>query len=559
MLKFVTARNFLIAFVAAFLVIVTVESCYARTSSQSNDANPPQISESKGDSKKIKSRGTQTAQTNPDRFLDSFKAVLSPKDEKGEVDKWDVKPGETVTYSFVTAANATGYPEEPEKVSPVPNQTKTYVKEILEEIYASVIPINFKEITDTNDEQKAANIRVMIFQNDSGSYASAYYPKSFGDSRDGDVFLYTGGGDWTKGPGSAEYASLVHELGHAMGLKHPGRYTVSDEEPYLPLTKDNCIVTVMSYNVDTDLAEEPSSWNWSLMAYDIAALQSLYGANQNFQAGDTVYKFNSDGTTLYPFSGTDRQFKATQTIWDAGGTNTIDASQLQPEAEGYHFDLRPAGQLTAKNAFNTGSYLLHNAANQNPNGDANQQFPVSKFATVVGFGVKIHTLVGSSSNDEVIGNSEANLILGGPGNDRLDGGSGKDMLNGGPGDDVLIATQGADILAGGADNDTYLITSAGGGAQIQDTEGRNRIAFNDGNPSLQLAIGEMGMRRQNADLVIDLNRDGVVNIADDLRIVNVFSPEGTEAIETIGSWSGETIAAYFEGGEVPRIAVNPAT
>lgn len=551
--RFAPAKNFLIAFVAAFLVILTAASCYARTSSQSGDRTPPQISTSPN-----LPAGIKPAQTNSNNFLDAFKALLPPKNETGEVQKWDVKPGGTVTYSFVTAANAANYPDSsPEKVSPVPNKTKDYVKEILEEMYASVIPVKFKEITDTNDEEKAANIRVMIYENNSSSYASAYYPKSFGDSRDGDVFLYSGGGDWTKGPGSAEYASIVHELGHAMGLKHPGRYAVNEQEPYLPLAKDNTIITVMSYNVDKALAEEPSSWNWSLMAYDIAALQSLYGANQNFQANDTVYKFNDDGTTTYSFNGTDRQFQATQAIWDGGGTNTIDASELQPDLEGYHFDIRPGGQLTSNRAFNTGSFTLSNPANQNPDGDPEQEFSFSKFATVVGLGVKIHNLTGSSSNDEVIGNAEANLILGGDGNDRLDGGAGEDVLNGGAGEDVLIASQGADILAGGAGDDTYLITSVGtGGTQIQDTQGRDTIAFTEGNPSWLLAVGEMGMIRQYTDLAIDLNRDGTVNLTDDLLVVNFFSPAGSGVIETIGNLTGEAIVAYFDAGHGAEVAVN---
>ena len=61
-----------------------------------------------------------------------------------------------------------------------------------------------------------------------------------------------------------EQATIAHELGHAIGLKHP-----YDDGYYEGVTT---LDTIMSYN-DTD----PMATSFS--ATDIAALQSLWGAN----------------------------------------------------------------------------------------------------------------------------------------------------------------------------------------------------------------------------------------------------------------------------------------
>jgi len=69
----------------------------------------------------------------------------------------------------------------------------------------------------------------------------------------------------------------LHEIGHALGLKHPGNYTQfggggvgSNAPPYLPANEDNSTNTVMSYNGDYAGQE--------LRPYDILALDFLYGA-----------------------------------------------------------------------------------------------------------------------------------------------------------------------------------------------------------------------------------------------------------------------------------------
>ncbi|WP_137279522.1 DUF4214 domain-containing protein [Pseudomonas rhizoryzae] len=65
---------------------------------------------------------------------------------------------------------------------------------------------------------------------------------------------------------------LVHETGHALGLKHPGEYSQYDKGPYLPIALATASNTAMAYN--TGGAQH-------LGAFDILTLQYLYGAPGN--------------------------------------------------------------------------------------------------------------------------------------------------------------------------------------------------------------------------------------------------------------------------------------
>lgn len=120
-------------------------------------------------------------------------------------------------------------------------------------------------------------------------------------------------------PGGYSFLTVIHEVGHALGLKHP-----FDDSPRLPTATDTLQYSVMSY---TDHASgifrdviPNGSGGYSFhtdyiqpktpMLYDIAAIQYLYGANTGYRTGNDTYTF--DPTT--PFF---------QTLWDAGGTDTI--------------------------------------------------------------------------------------------------------------------------------------------------------------------------------------------------------------------------------------------
>ena len=82
------------------------------------------------------------------------------------------------------------------------------------------------------------------------------------------------------------------------------------------------------------------------MMYDIAALQTLYGANYTTNAGDTVYKWNPT-TGQKSINGVGQGApagnKIFMTIWDGGGHDTYDFSNYTTNLT---VDLTPGGWTT---------------------------------------------------------------------------------------------------------------------------------------------------------------------------------------------------------------------
>ena len=174
---------------------------------------------------------------------------------------------------------------------------------------------------------------------------------------------------------------LLHEIGHAMTLKHPGPYDVEGQVPpgpYLPAGEDSNKYTVMSYTANPDNGVKSDH----LMLYDIAALQARWGVNTSYHTGSDTYTGPS-GTI--------------QSIWDAGGTDTIDGSGKQ---QAVTIDLHD-GAFSSLGALNNFS---------------------------IAFGAVIENAIGSAFADTITGNDVANLVRGGGGNDTVDGAGGDDTF-----------------------------------------------------------------------------------------------------------------------------------
>ncbi|HEX7234387.1 MAG TPA: M12 family metallo-peptidase, partial [Nitrosospira sp.] len=142
--------------------------------------------------------------------------------------------------------------------------------------------------------------------------AWSYYPLGYasgvGYANSGDVwfnsFSTSADSYWT--PGSYAYLTVIHEIGHALGLKHSFGTSPFNSQ-VMPVDHDGRVFTVMSYSAypgksDTHFSYEPTT----PMILDIAAIQSLYGANTSYNSGNTNYVFS--GLSTY-----------NETIWDAGG------------------------------------------------------------------------------------------------------------------------------------------------------------------------------------------------------------------------------------------------
>ena len=342
----------------------------------------------------------------------------------------------TITYSFFeTGSSYYGS----ETVSEVAEVTKANIRYILETIYEPLLNVNFVEVADSTSSY--GTLRYML--SNGPSYAYAYYPSS--DPLGGDVHLqtlydYAGETNGFRNPaGYHGYMTLIHETGHALGLKHPGDYFNGGEPgPYLPYAEDNITNTVMSYN----FAGNSSAM---LMPYDILALQYLYG-NKGTNSSNTTYTF----TNVHQYAdGTYNRGAANPmklTISDRGGTDTINLSALAADASGYYIDLSSGGLLTTQSAFNASSYYAYNTS-YGP-------YYTSTYGTRIDYGTLIENLTATSSNDYINGNQANNNISAGAGNDSVDGGDGKDKIYLGDGNDYLnISSLGNDTFYGGNGND----------------------------------------------------------------------------------------------------------
>jgi FG-GAP-like repeat len=331
--------------------------------------------------------GTANRSTNPD-----IQALINPFSNY-----WDTRAnGGIITYSFY---ENTGVPYAgAEIVSAVSDAIKRNVRRILSDLERS-LPLRFVEVLET-----ATTTGVIRYLTSDGEgtafYAYTYYP---GPTIGSDVHLSRASANQAESgfgaaPGSYGYRALLHETLHALGLKHPGNYDAGAGDappPFLSPGLDNTTNTVMSYNSAGFNEITP-------MPYDRQALQYLYGtANSSLAA--TTYTFSSlDNYRVgaIAFGAVDRPTK--QSIWDGGGEDTLDFSQLTI-ARDHRFDLRPGGMLTAQAAYNSRSY--RDLSDQ-------KRYFTSEYGTAIANDTIIENLVNATGNDFIIANSAANKFLG---------------------------------------------------------------------------------------------------------------------------------------------------
>lgn len=206
---------------------------------------------------------------------------------------------------------------------------------------------------------------------------------------------------------SSAYSTFMHEMGHALGLKHPGNYngawdTTSRVEN---AAYDNTNWSMMSYN--DNWQQGYSTEGKALKPLDISALQTLYGKSASYLPGDTVWHFN------------DTHAEYATTIYDTGGLDTIDASG---QTIGSVINLEP-GALSSIGAVSVPAGMEAQLAQYTVAG----VFGDKAYNNV---GISLDTLienaVGGHGNDIVIGNALNNVITGNSGNDKIDGGTGTD-------------------------------------------------------------------------------------------------------------------------------------
>lgn len=230
--------------------------------------------------------------------------------------------------------------------------------------------------------------------------------------------------------GGYPFSTVVHELGHGLGLGHGGPYNGEvDAETQQFGPYDMRLWTIMSYIDWFDsraayLSTYPvTNTNWgttpdgsyrvsqSPMMLDILAAQRLYGAATSgpLAEGGVVFGFNSTLTgalaTVFDFSSNQTPVV---TLWSGGTNNTLDLSGY---AQNAIINLEPG-------TFSSAAGLVNNIG--------------------IAFDTIIENAIGGSGNDRIFGTEQDNSLSGGAGIDIIYGGGGNDSINGGAGADFIV-------------------------------------------------------------------------------------------------------------------------
>jgi len=405
--------------------------------------------------------------------------------------KWDASL-DTITYSFNQSIPSSYYTYEEngddtvliKGWTPLNDAQKDTTRDVFNKL-ETLIDVKFQEVS--SDGMIALNLVDM----DPNTSGFSFYPGT-DYSYQGDMFLSTAFNTQSQNYGltSGEYghSTIVHELGHALGLKHP--FEASAEAPdtlpadlddinhsMMSYTSKNSYIPVLSFSgktINMDYRDlQPDFYS----LYDVEALQALYGANTTTNTQDNTYTIKYQDYQI-------------QTLWDAGGIDTIDLSGTIGNST---IDLN-SGSLNSADQYSVDQVIklyqdiaLANNKQQYDdwiaqqinmlNNDKNLYTGIDNLG--IAQGTVIENLYTGLGDDIVTDNEVNNIINTSAGDDKIYlGNGGDDEVDGGAGNDIIYLNINKDSISSFTSTDTsYILHSDSFRVEFTGIE---KVVFEDG-------------------------------------------------------------------------------
>ena len=413
---------------------------------------------------------------------------------------------------------------------------------------------------ETNDLLNPGQIRVAFVDVNlfsiSNAVAYAYFPGT--SARSGDIWIDNTYILSSLSLGSVEFTAILHEIGHALGLKHP------HEGISIPTEWDYIRYTAMSYKPGNDslrvsfenvsgkpVMNNDTVFPISPMLLDVIAIQGLYGASEIQNGGDTSYRWAQDFNFFY-------------TLRDTSGIDTFDFSghtrpsiiSLVPSTYSSIGYFPKSGQIAYWSSQFPGYdfSVTFNPANVYTWSDNLAIAPGTIIEKVLaGSGADTVTgsdagasIFGGAGSDRIVGGNGTNYLRGEDGNDSITGGTGFDDINGNKGNDTITGGPGGDWLVGGQDND--LITSTGGNDILYGNLGNDTLNGGSGNEVIRGGQGN------------DVLTGGAGNdwVSGDKGSDTMTGGTGADIFHTFGD-AGIDRVTDFRLSEGDRVQLDPGT
>lgn len=504
------------------------------------------------------------------------KPIFNQEQVIGQIDAGVAFGGKTITFTFLDGPHTIGIYNnpiygfaEPGGYSPFSEAEKATARQSMV-LWDDLISVKIVENNGNGADIVLANTTTGPAQ------AWAYYPGT-GVKIYGDVWTADPSVNWTNewlGYGGYGRTTLIHEIGHSLGLSHPGDYNFSDDndgdgfpDPITYLNdafyaQDTQQYSIMSYfrdqqsggqsiNVSVGLLNNPQT----PMLHDILTIQSKYGADPTTRTGDTVYFANSTaGNGVYDLSQNPFPYLA---VYDAGGNDTFDFSTANT---GVFIDLRPGSFSSATAGYQTlaeanAATAAFNAVTDEAQGD----FPLWTAGSYSGWlntvmSIGANRVLNDTGVSGVTATSHRNIsiayntiienAIGGSARDYLFGNDVSNQLSGNGGNDVLDGHLENDIYTGGAGADEFRVSQIGYHDEITDfTSGLDKIRISEidantgvagnqafafiGNAAFSNVAGELRTYSQSGDNFVagDVNGDGVADFTINVNNANVVATD----------------------------------